>query len=373
LRGASEPERYGLLCALLSELATAESTGANGRGGASDDQLEARARELGQKLKLEREKSAGLQNDYDLAVADLQQARAQLEVAQRRITELDTRDDEGRAEIKSVAQERDQANQELTKKNAAVYELENQIEALQGQVRKLEFAGSDQSRVESLEDERKKLTGRIDEVRAEMDRLRTDKDAEIEELSRRLRQSDTAGERGGDKLLEGLWDRLARSRPPLAQGSEAPNTKAAERLTDALIECFGFTHRLDQDMRVVLERLTKHNADVKQPWRVYADRDDFHQILTQTLNPEGGRPVSILGAKLKAFHKFVLAGMLSNDAAIESIAGELRSELLGEEHGAGKDPKLTVKDYVKAGGHEYFMERIRKLRSAKLAEVFRGV
>ena len=373
LRGVSEPDRYSLLCALLGELATAGLAGANGQGSESDAQLEARTRELGQKLKAEREKNASLQNDYDLSSADLQQARTQLEVAQRKIAGIETRLEEVQGELKSVEQKGHQARAELTENNASIYGLDNQIAELQGQIRKLELAGSDEARVESLQEEKSQLVHQLAELRAETDQLRTDKDAEIEELRRRLRQSETEGGRGGDALLEAMWQRLAKAKPPLAKGGETPDAKMAEPLVGALIACFGFAHRFDQDMRVVMERLTKHDPNVKQPWRVYADRDDFHQILTQVLNPESPRPVSILAAKLKAFHKFVLAGMLSSDAAIESISGELRVHLMGEEYGAGKDHKLMVRDYVKAGGHEYFMQDIRKLRSRKLAEVFRGI
>ena len=185
LRGASEPDRYSLLCALLGELATLGHARDNGRPGESDAQLETRTRELGQKLKAEREKSASLQNDYDLSSADLQQARTQLEVMQRKVADLETRLGEARGEVESVGRDRGQTHSELTEKNAAIYELDNQVEELRGQIRKLEMAGSDTTRVEGLQDEKSTLGKQLAELRAEMDQFRTYKDAQIEESIRK--------------------------------------------------------------------------------------------------------------------------------------------------------------------------------------------
>ena len=61
--------------------------------------------------------------------------------------------------------------------------------------------------------------------------------------------------------------------------------------------------------------------------------------------------------------------MLGCDSAIESVASELHSHLMGEV-GAGSDANRKIRDYLRDDGHELFLQHIKELRSQKLAEAF---
>ncbi len=202
-----------------------------------------------------------------------------------------------------------------------------------------------------------------------MERLRTDKDARIEQLEEQLRHSQSGAGASADALLAALWRRLASAKPALADGHVQPTVQAAERLVDALIELVRFADDFDKGMRVFVGNYTKHHPSVKVPWDVYAKRDDVYKTAQQTVAPQGGKPVGLLKMRLRFLYSWTQASMIGCDSAIESIASELYTHLMGPV-GAGSDPNRKIKDYLRGDGHELFVQHIRELRGQKLAEFF---
>jgi hypothetical protein len=107
---------------------------------------------------------------------------------------------------------------------------------------------------------------------------------------------------------------------------------------------------------------------VKVPWEVYAKSDDLHKTAFQTVAPKG-RPVALLKMRLRVLQQWIEAAMIGCDSAIESIASELQTHLMGPA-GTGSDPGRKIKDFIRDDGHYVFLEHMKELRSLKLAETY---
>jgi len=72
---------------------------------------------------------------------------------------------------------------------------------------------------------------------------------------------------------------------------------------------------------------------------------------------------------LRVLQQWCEAAMVGCDSAIESIASELHTHLMGP-GGVGSDPGRKIKDFLRDDGHYVFLEHMRELRSLKLAETY---
>ena len=68
---------------------------------------------------------------------------------------------------------------------------------------------------------------------------------------------------------------------------------------------------------------------------------------------------------------YVSATMLASDATVKSIGDELRTFLMGP-NGVGDQPNRTIRDFVREGGCQYYLEYMREFLALKLAEAWRG-
>lgn len=363
LAGSSEAERYRLVAQLFGELA--ERSAVAGPGGAAGEA----AKSLSRKLQALGEQKAHLEDLLATTKADLAQRTAQLEAEKVRAGEDRRLVAEQRARLEAMQAEREQLEAELTAKNAAAHKAEVERDRLTLALQRAQAAGTDQSRAERLEAGKRELTGELENARAALERLRVDKDAEIDRLKSELARAKAGAVQGADAMLADFWQRLASAKPPLVEGHVPPNVQAGERLVDAFIELVRFVDEFDKSMRVFLDKYTKHHPSVKVPWEVYAKRDDVHTTTRQTIAVEGARPVGLLKMRLRVLYSWCQSAMIGADSALESIASELETQLRGP-LGTESDPNRKVKDYLRDDGHYLFMEHIRELRSRKLAETF---
>ncbi len=365
LSEVDEADRYRLLASLMLELADLSRTDGNGRGGGSAAQLEA----LNKRVRALQERETTLDDTLKTTRADLARRTKQFEAEQERAEELQQVVEDQRGRLESLPKQVGDLEAQVVAKNAELHRLEVQNEELTLKLQRAQRDGSGQERIDTLEEKNRQLITEVNEVRAELEQLRCDKDAEIERAKDEAQQVRSQASGGAEEVLARLWEKLAKAKPPLAPGHIQPNTQAAERLLDAFIELVRFVDDLDKSMRVFLGKYTKHHPSVKVPWDVYAKRDDVHKTAQQTVAPQGGKPVGLLKMRLRVLYSWTQAAMIGCDSAIESLASELQSHLMGP-GGAASDPNRKIKDYLREDGHELFMQHIRELRSQKLAETY---
>ncbi len=364
LTKAGESERYRLLASLLTQLAD-QAQGANGREDSGEQ-----VRALGRKIQDLQRDNADLQDQLRMAQADLERRDKQLEAEVTRGRELSAANEEQRHRREESQKELEEVQAQLVARNRDIHRLENERDDLQLRLQRVEMKAGDRTQLDTLEEGKRDLNARVAELQGELQRLRTERDAEVESLRARLREQGAGVSQEADALLMRLWDRLAQAKPDsLAQGGVQPTEPAAENLVDTFIELVQFINKYDQDMRVFLNRYTRHHQAISRQWQVYAAREDFNLAVQQTIAPQNPKQVGVLRLKLKAFHKFCFSAMVASDAVIESIASELQSHLLGE-HGTGADANAKIRDYIRNDCHELFMDHIKRLRSEKMAEVF---
>lgn len=362
---ADEAQRYRLLSSLLAECADRSAAGSNGRSAETAEQVES----LNKRIVRLGEEQALLNDALATTRADLAQKGKLLEAEQARSAELQRVADDQRARLAMIQLERGGLEQQVTERNAALHRAEVETDQLRLKLQRAELSAGDTSRVESLESEKLKLAAQAQEIATAMERLRQDKDAEIEALKGELGGARTQTSTGADALLTALWQRLATAQPPLAPGTAVPNDKAAERLFDALIELTRFAHEFDQSMRIFLARYTKHNPAIKTPWEAYAKFDDVLKTVQQTIAVAGGRPVGVLKMRLSALKKWTVAAMIGCDSVLESAGSQLEQQLRGP-LGLGSDPNALIRNYLKQDGHQLFADAVREMRSEKIAEAY---
>jgi hypothetical protein len=362
LVGLGESERFRVFAALFERLA-AES--AQGAAGARNEQFTALSKKL-QKLGEER---ASIEDLLASTKADLGRKTALLEAEQTRAAEQDRIIQEQRARINDLLSERGELDAKLVERAGALHDVERQNEQLLVRAQRAEARASDQSRVDIAESGRRDVTTELSEARERIEQLRLDKDAEIEKLRSELTRTKASASQGAEAVLAGLWEKLARAKPHLVQGTEVGVAAAADRLAEGYVELVHFADQFDKAVRVFLDKYTKYNPSIKVPWEVYAKSEDVLDTARQTLAVKGGRPAALLKMRMRMLSSWVQAAMIGSDSAIESIASELETHLRAE-HGMAADPNRKIKDYLREDGHYLFMERIRELRSQRLAETF---
>jgi len=365
LLNVEESERYRLLASFLSGLAEQSKGKGDGRKSAPGGQVDTLVKQV---QALTREKAA-VEDDLRTTQADLSDSRKQLEGKQAKVTELQQIIADQSARLKTAERETEQLGAQLLAKNTDLHKAEVHAEAMQVKAQRAELALSDHSRVDTLEEGKRELIMQIDELRAQTEQLRADKDAEIEKLKTELRSTESSASEGGDRLLEELWQRLAATKPPLAEGHVQPNKQAALRLVDAFSELVRFVDDFDKSMRVFLNRYCQYHPSVKVPWEAYAKGDDLTEFARRTVAALGGRPVGPLKMRLRLLYSWTYAAMVGCDSAMESLASELQSHMMGPV-GAGSDPNRKIRDYVKDDGPERFNQYIKELRSLRLAETY---
>jgi len=366
LREVTEPERYRLLASLLSDLADQSGSGSNRQGLASKDDLDA----LSRKAQALDEQRAGLEDALKTTRADLARADKQLEAEQTRAKELQGIIDDQRGRLESMPGQLADLEAELVAKNAELHKAQVKNDELTLRVQRAELVTQDQSKADALEQDKGRLSVEAEELKAQLEQLRLDKDGEIARVQEELRKSRADASQGGEALLADLWERLASADPPLTEGHVPPNVQAAERLVDAFLELMRFVDGIDKGMRPFLGRFTHDHPSVKVPWDAFARGDDLYAIARRTVAPKGGKPVGILKMRLRLLYSWIHAAMLGCDSAVESVASELHSHLREPETGEWDFFKSTIREYDRADGPEKLQERIRKVCSEKLAEAF---
>jgi hypothetical protein len=358
-----EPARYRLLAAVLSELADwAQSENGTGGNAAQVEALSKKVQSIG-------EEKANLADELATVRADYALVQKQLEAEQARYAEIQKVKEEQRSRLEALKKEHQEVEGQLVTRNSQIHKLEVANEELTLKLQRAESAIGDTGQIDAMEAARRDLSRNLEGAQADLDQLRADKDAEIEKLLDKLKKAESGESQGVNQFVGQLWQRLAKAKPSLAEGHIQPDLQAAERLVDAFIELVRFVNDFDQSIRVFLGKYTKHNPSVKVPWDVYAKRDDVIKTAVQTVAPKGGRPVGLLKMRLRVLYSWVEAAMIGCDSAIECIASELQNQLMGPD-GAGSNPNMKVRDFVKDDGHYKFLDHIRELRSQKLAEAF---
>jgi len=365
LAEVDEPERYRLLARLFGELADIGVSGGLRGGAEAGEPL----RNLSKKVQSLAEEKANLADVLATTRADLAHRTAQLDAERARADEQQRVIQDQRTRLETLQRERGELDTERVAGNAALHKAETERDRLQLQLQRAEIAGADLSRFDRLEAGRREAASEVERLRAAYEQLRLDKDAETERLKGDLSRSAGAGSQAADVMLTALWQRLASAKPPLVEGHIPPSVQAAERGMDALVELARFADDMDKSMRVFLDRYTKHHPSVKVPWEVYTQREDVWETARQTLAVRGGRPVGLLKMRLRVLYSWCQAAMIGADSAVESIASELQAQLCGPV-GTQSDANRRIKDYIRDDGHYLFMERIRELRSLKLAETY---
>ena len=361
LAAANESDRYRLLASLLTELAEAS---ANGRPRGADE-----VRDLSRKLQALGEEKASLLDRYAALKSDLDHHSAQLEAEQTRSHELDLLNKEQRSRLDAMKKQLGDIEAQLVTRNAELHKAhaENDKLLLQLQRTDLERERDGRSATARAETAGRGLSKEVKDIRAELEQLRADKDAEITRLTDELAKAQAAEVQAADIPLARLWRQLSSAKPPLVDGQAQPNEQCALRLVDGFVELVRFVDDFDRLIRPFLAKYTKQHQPIRVSWDVYAKRDDTRKTVQQTLATVRGKPVGVLKVRLRGLYTFANAGMIANDVTIESIASELHSFLMGPV-GAGSDPNRTIKEFLRDDGNELFLQHMRELRTAKLAE-----
>ena len=359
----NEAQRYRLLASVLGDLADRNREADDNRGAAK-----AQIVALNKKTQGLQEENASANDSLAATRADLERRQAQLDAEQTRAEELQRIVDEQRGRLDLLKKQGADLQAQLEARGAEVHKVQRENEDLLLKLQRVQTASDQGGRIESLESSKADLAAEVQRLQSDLDEVRASKDAEIERLKASSRAAGTASDQG-QAILVRMWERLASGKPPLVQLGEPPDQKAAERLADVVVELVNSAHAFERTISVILSRYTKHNPSVKVPWDVYTKRDDVYQTARQTLVPRGGKPVGLLKMRLRFLYKWTEAAMIGCDSVIESIASELQTHLMGE-LGAGGDPNRRIRDYIRADGHELFLQHMRELLSGKLAETY---
>lgn len=365
LADADEAGRYRMLSSLLAELADSSQASGNGRRRPSAEEVES----LSKRIQELTEEKATLLDRHATTRVDLDRRKAQLEAEQTRAQELEQLMEQQRARLDSLQKEFKTLETRLTAKDAEVHKAHQEIDRLTLQLQRAELAGGDQSKLERSEERSRAVAKELEALRAELQQLRADKDAQITKLHEQLAASGAAKPAAAEVTIEEMWEQLASAKADLVEGHVPPNRQAAERLVGSFVELARFADDFDRSIRPFLSKYTRHHPPIKVPWEVFAKRDDVKITLQQALAPMGGKPVGLVKNRLRGVYKWAEAAMIANDATVECIASELRSFVMGPA-GAGSDPNCTIKTFLKGDGDELFLQHMRELRALKLAEAF---
>lgn len=360
----SDVDGYRLLASLFDQLAELSLVGADGRS----SQLSRQAQSWAKKVKTLSEERASLQDTLAQTRADLAESAKQLEAVQSKNVELDKIIKGQRSRLDSQTKSNAELEAELVAKNSQLHEAAVATEDLELRAQRAEFAAEDTSQAERLEGNKQDLASEVAALTDEITQLRADKDAEIERMKAQLLTTQGKAAAAGDVVLETLWRRLSKARPPLAEGHIAPTQQAADRLVDAFIALAGFAQRLDEDLRPFLNRYMKHNEMIKRPWRAYQQLERISDRIKCTIAIQGQK-AELLKMRLGTLRAWTVAALLAGDTGIESLGSELEGHLLGPT-GTGSNPQCKVREYIRAEGPTLFAQRVSEIRSRTLAEAY---
>ncbi len=362
MAGSSEGDRYRLLSSLLGELATQVGSG-------GDQGLRERYEALNRRVTSLTEEKAMLQDTVATTRADLTSHSAQLEAERGRVGELQRVLDEQRSRMGSLQSRVGELETELVARNHEIFSIQSESDRQLLEAQRAAMSGADAEKVRALEERQMELSSRAAALREELDQLRKDKNEEIERLRVELRDAQAGAASSADVLLEELWGQLAQVKPAVAEGHVRPTRASFDRLVESFSYLVKFVDEMESDVRVFLSKYTKHSAPLKTPWDVYAKREEVYKEIRAILDPQTGTPAAPLRMRLNMLKAWIHAAAVANDVAIESVASELQSRLMGSEV-SGSDPNYKVREFVRADGHELFMQAIRDLRDERMAEVY---
>ncbi len=361
----NEGERYRLLGALFEQLAAWDREGSGTRGGAFQEQLESQAK----KIHTLNEEKAMLNDSLAQAKADATHHARQAESEQSRCSELEKIIEEQRGRLGTLTKEHSALEAEVVAKNAQVHQVDVESDNLKLKLQRAEAAARNTANTEQLEESKKELILQGEALRGEMEQLRADKDAEIEQLKSELLSANKSASHGADAVLSKLWERLATARPALVKGGTAPTLQAVERFFDAFVELAGFAHDFEQDVRPFLDRYTKYNERVKRPWEAYRRFGQLLDTIKSTIAVQGGKPVGVLKMRLWSLKAWTVATLLACDSTIECVEPELENHLRGS-LGTKDNPNCPIREYMKDSGPGLFGQHLRELRGDKLSEAY---
>jgi hypothetical protein len=324
---------------------------------------------MGKRLRVLDEERAKLTDLLAATQRDLEAKAKEAEAERAKVVDLESRLAGRRTSHEALEKQHRELEAELVARNSELHQAHVENEQLLLRSQRAELHVEQDDRAERLAEGQHELGAQIEKERAEADRLRIDKDAQIEALKDELHQERQRVEEGAHRVLGELWERLARAKPKLAEGHIQPNVQAAERLVDAFIELVKFVDDSEKTLRVFLGKYTKDHPSVKVPWDVYAKSDEFYKTVREIVAPKGGKPAGLAKMRLRVLYSWTEAAMIASDSAIESIASELETQLQGT-MGMGEDPNRKIRDYVRADGHHLLMQRIRELRNQRVAETY---
>lgn len=353
------PDLYRLLAALFAELSRREG----GQRAKLDEQLAVLNRQLQELQK----KNALL--DYDLTQARDEQDRAtkQFEIEQGHTQKLKKQMEEQRAQMGTGQKDKEGLERQLVAVNERLHQLENENEQWRLRAQRAEQAAGDTSRLEKLEEDKRRLGVDAETARKEADETRRRKDEEIERLKKELETAKAGGGNGkaGEAALNGLWQRLATTKPPLIEGHIPPTVQAAERLFDGFIALVRFAHELEQSVTPFLNRYTTYNPALRQAWNAYTQFPGVEQTAKKTVAVQGGMPAGVLNGRLRQIKSWALATLLASDDVIHQ--GFILEKLQEHLNAARKeDPKRMIKDYLQEGGAEEYYTIVKKIHSERL-------
>ncbi len=351
-----------MLASLLGELATQVGPG-------GDQETRERLESLSRRVSSLTEEKAMLEDTVATTRADLKSHVAQLDAERGRVGEMQRVLDEQRTRLTTSQTRVGELEAELVAKNHEIFTIQSESDQKLLEAQRAAMSGADAEKVRALEERQMELSSRAAALREELEELRKSKNEEIERLRAELRDAQAGAASSADVLMEELWRALAESKPSVAEGHARPTRASFDRLVESFGYLVKFADELESDLRVFLSKYTKHSPTLKTPWDVYAKRDEVYKEIEAILDPQTGTPAAPLLMRLNMLKAWIHAAAVANDVAIESIASELQSKLMGDDV-AGGDPNYKVRDFTRSDGHELFMQAIRDLRDARMAEVY---
>jgi len=357
----SDADRSQCLVALLVELASGR-----GNGRAVDP---AQFEQLGKRVQSLGEDNARLTHRIQELEADVEANRGQVEAEKKRSAAFQKIIDEQRGRVDTLGRRNTDLETDVAAKNDRVQQLERENESFRIKLGRLEKDATDLSQLNTIEEDKRRLSERIRELQDAESQARADKDAEIARLNHELTALRHLVSEGGDAMLLKLWQQKL-APPGLAAATVQPTFQAAERLLDVFVDLTRFADAVEQIVKPFLSSYTKHSPVVKQPWEVYATYEPVMQAVKNTIAVTGSRPAGVLRIRLRTLQQWIMTGMLASDSAFASIAKEL-SDML-HEHVLKPDPNCKVKDFMKNDGPARLMQQMLAVRSKKLEDAHGG-
>ncbi len=364
LASAGEVDRYDVLATLFRELANDDDIRGNGRAGL-DDELAA----LSQKIRLLTEEKAALRDGHARLKADLERSVTQLEAEQTRAHQLDQGHQGQKVRLEKLQIEYSSLEARLVAKNEEVHAIQREHDEVLLRAQRAELERDDSSKLDRAHTGTQEATKEIKRLQAELESIRSDKDAEIARLTDQLGDARSQDTQSSGVDVGTLWNRLAAASPPLVDATVVPTQQTLERAADCMAALVQAVDHIEKLIRPILTRCTKYNPPTKVPWEVFARGDHTRDIIMRTLMPVGGKPFGVAKIRLRTLFEWTDKLILADDITIATIESELHTFLFGPA-GAGSDRDKTIKTFIKESGDSAFHQHMQELRARKLAELF---